>query len=72
MNVNAMTPEELRLAGLDALRRELGPVGMVRFLQQFATSAGDYSRERHQWLDGWTLDALAEAIARQRRSRETS
>ena len=29
------TPAELRRAGIDALVRALGPVGMARFLQQF-------------------------------------
>ena len=46
----AMTPDALRKAGLDALRRELGVVGTVRFLQQFETGSGDYTAERWQWL----------------------
>lgn len=50
MNVAEMTPNELRQAGLDVLVRELGPVGMVRFIQQFERGKGDYTRERHQWL----------------------
>jgi hypothetical protein len=33
-----MTGEQIRLAGLEALLRELGPVGMIRFLQQFETT----------------------------------
>ena len=45
-----MTPEALRQAGLDALQRELGVVGMVRFLQQFGAYGGDYTAERWQWL----------------------
>ncbi len=50
MNTRTMTPEQIRLAGLKVLARELGPVGMVRFLQQFETGQGDYSKERHEWL----------------------
>ena len=46
----AMTPETLRQAGLDALRRDLGAAGMVRFLQQFEIGNGDYTAERWQWL----------------------
>ena len=46
-----MTSEQIRSHGLEALRRELGVVGMVRFLQQFSNGEGDYSVERHQWLD---------------------
>ncbi len=50
MNAAAMTLEEIRRQGIEALARELGPVGMIRFLQQFETGKGDYSAERHQWL----------------------
>ena len=32
---SAATPAESRRAGIDALVRALGPVGMARFLQQF-------------------------------------
>ena len=35
---------------LATLATVLGPVGMVRFLQQFETGSGDYTAERHQWL----------------------
>ena len=50
MNAPTMTLEEIRRHGIEALARELGPVGMIRFLQQFETGKGDYSAERHQWL----------------------
>ena len=50
MNTSTMSLEELRQRGLAALAKELGPVGMVRFLQQFETGSGDYTAERHQWL----------------------
>lgn len=41
MNTQTMSPEEIRTAGLAALKRELGIVGMVRFLQQFEMGHGD-------------------------------
>lgn len=46
----AVTPEALRIAGLDALQRDLGAAGMARFLQQFELGHGDYTAERWQWL----------------------
>ena len=55
MSTRTMTLEQIRLAGLEALARELGPVGMVRFLQQFETGRGDYSAERHRWLAKWDV-----------------
>jgi hypothetical protein len=62
MITQAMTPAQIRLAGLAALARELGPVGMVRFLQQFEAGYGHYSKERHQWLDQWDMDKLVETL----------
>ena len=61
-----MTMEEIYLAGLAALKRELGTVGMVRFLQFIDNGRGDYSKDRHQWLDGLTVDDIVAAIMRRR------
>ena len=62
-----MTLDQIRTAGLDALERELGPVGMVRFLQQFETGNGDYSTDRHQWLGDQDVAEVAKEIRRRRR-----
>jgi hypothetical protein len=66
MNVKIRTLEEIRLVGLEALARELGPVEMVRFLQQFETGHGDYSTERHRWLGNPDVRTLAGRIRQQR------
>jgi len=55
-----------RVVGLEALTRELGPAGMVRFLQQFETGQGDYSIERHLWLGEADVRTLAEKIQQRR------
>jgi hypothetical protein len=57
-----MSLEQIRVAGMEALARELGVVGMVRFLQQFETGHGDYSTDRHNWLDGQDLDSIVKRI----------
>ncbi len=62
MDKPTMTQEQIRVAGLEALERRLGPVGMVRFLQQFETGWGDYSEERHQWLGNPDVETLADEI----------
>jgi hypothetical protein len=51
----AMTLAELRKQGYQALVDSLGVVGMLRFLQQLEVGHGDYTAERHQWLDELTL-----------------
>ena len=64
MSTQEMSLSEIRSAGLEALLRELGPVGMVRFLQQFETERGDYTHERDAWLGNETVDSLVEEIKR--------
>ena len=61
-----MTPSEIRRAGLAALVRELGPVGMVRFLQHNETGSGDYSTERHEMPEPASVAELAEEIRQER------
>jgi len=63
-----LTPRQIRQAGLDALLRKLGPVGMAEFLLQFEAGRGDYSKERHAWLDGLDIDTLIRRIRRRRRN----
>ncbi len=61
-----MTPIELRRQGLAVLRKELGYVGMVRFLHQFDAGSGDYTKERHQWQDGLTVADIVAQIQERR------
>lgn len=65
MNIQAMTPQQIRAAGLAALSRELGVVGMIRFMQQFEAGYGDYSKDRHQWLDQYSVADVASLLKSQ-------
>lgn len=67
MRARMDTLEDIRRAGIEALTRELGPVGLVRFLQQFETGHGDYTAERQEWLGGQDVCTVTERI-RQRRN----
>lgn len=68
-NIRDMTPEEIRNAGLEALERELGVVGMVRFLQQFEKGSGDYTKDRYNWLrDEDAENLIREVEQRQQRN----
>jgi hypothetical protein len=53
-----MTPQDIRREGLQALLDRLGPAGTIRFLQQYEPGRGDYTVERHNWLDGLTVDGI--------------
>ena len=62
MNPQAMTLEQIREQGLAVLRKHLGIVGMVRFLQQSEMGWGNYTEERYQWLGDPDLEELAQKI----------
>jgi hypothetical protein len=57
-----MTLNEVRDRGIHALQRELGMVGMIRFLQQFESGNGDYTAEREQWLSRLSVEEAAEVV----------
>ena len=62
------TPAELRRAGIDALVRALGPVGMARFLQQFDPGHGDYTADRDRVLGNPSVDDLMNELEQRRQS----
>ncbi len=49
-------PGAIREKDINALMRELGVVGMVRFLQQVDSGKGDYTKERAALLADITMD----------------
>ena len=48
----------IRKMGIKALTEKLGPVGMVEFIRQFDSGYGDYTKERHEWLDNVDIDTI--------------
>ena len=70
MNIAKMSPEEIRTAGMKALLRDLGPAGLIRFLQQFEAGHGDYSVDRHGWLPESGAPGLVERIRAARQAEE--
>lgn len=47
MDVNINSLADVRLAGIKALVEAIGPVGYVRFMQQFENGYGDYTKEKY-------------------------
>jgi hypothetical protein len=54
--------------GIDALTKELGPIGMAYFIQQHDRGAGNYTEEREELLADVTMESLMTEleVARQR------
>lgn len=46
-NVNVNSQVAVRVVGIQALVESLGPVGFARFIQQFETGYGDYTKEKY-------------------------
>jgi hypothetical protein len=72
VDASVMTLEEIRVTGLRALSRDLGAVGLVRFLQQFEMGSGDYTTERDQWLAGDTVQDVVRQIKGRRQADDDS
>ena len=58
ISVDTMTDEDFERHAFAILRRELGPDGLARFLRLTRAGSGDYTRDRHQWLSGTTVQEI--------------
>jgi len=56
--IKKMSDDQLLQFALKLLSRELGLYGYARFLRLYRPGSGDYTAERHQWLDGLTMDEI--------------
>jgi hypothetical protein len=57
-----MTDAQILELGFEALVDKLGPTGMIRFIHQFETGTGNYTKDRHQWLEVSDVRTLANQI----------
>jgi hypothetical protein len=70
MDIQTLNPVLIRKLGLKALAKNLGPIGMVRFLQQFEGGVGDYTTEREQWLKDIAARSVIKEIKEARRKKQ--
>jgi hypothetical protein len=54
--IDKMTDEEFKRHVLEILHREMGAYGIARFIRVSRAGSGDYTRDRHQWLDGLSVE----------------
>ena len=68
MNGNAAidyrNPNTIRKLGIDALTKELGPVGMAYFIRQFDKGEGDYTSERELLLKDLSIEEIERNIGK--------
>ena len=58
---------EVNRQAREILIREMGVVDALRFLSQFRSGSGDYTKERGQWLGDLSLEQIVSAIKAKRR-----
>jgi hypothetical protein len=66
MTTENLTLYEIRTIDFDAVIRELGAAGGIRFLQQYESGRGDYTRDRKKLLPKKSVRELGRQIKRQR------
>ncbi|PSB49484.1 hypothetical protein [Chroococcidiopsis sp. CCNUC1] len=66
MEMRNASPIQIRQLGIEALAKALGPVGMVRFLQQFETGSGNYTRDRDELLKDVNIEDILGQIKQMR------
>jgi len=69
MTTQNLTLYEIRTIGFDALIRELGPAGAIRFIQQYESGHGDYTRDRKKVLPKKSVREVGRQIIKQRQSK---
>ena len=60
--INIKNPIEVRKAGIDALLKALGPVGMAVFFKQFELGEGNYTKEKHEAVSGFSEEDIEQLI----------
>lgn len=70
--MSTMTIKQIREKGISALHRALGPVGTLRFLQDIDSGEGNYTQDRHQWLDSYDTDSIYKEIVASRKKTNDS
>ena len=55
------------MLGLEAVEKRWGTTGMIRFLRQFESGSGDYTKERAKWLKNDSVEQIVEAVKKRRK-----
>ncbi len=64
MPLDQMSDDEFERHALAILERELGLDGLARFLRLYRSGSGNYTRDRHRWLEGATIQEIMAEVER--------
>lgn len=60
-----LTPIEIQRVGWEALKKQLGLVGALRFLLQYEKGKSDYTRLRKKLFKGETVESIIERMKKE-------
>lgn len=70
MTTDYLTLNEIRMIGFEVLVRELGPVGAIRFIQQYEAGRGNYTRDRRKFLPKKSVREIGKQIVKERQAKK--
>jgi hypothetical protein len=70
MKAASLSLYEIRVIGFEILIRELGPAGAIRFIQQYETGQGDYTRDRRKLLPKKSVREIGSEIIKARQAKK--
>jgi hypothetical protein len=65
--ITQLTPVEIQKAGWEALKKQLGIVGALRFLLQYEKGEGDYTKLRRRFFKNKTVKSLIQEMKKERK-----
>jgi hypothetical protein len=69
MTTETLTLYEIRTIGFEALLRELGSAGAIRFIQQYESGHGDYTRDRKKKLPKKSVREIGAEMMKERQAK---
>jgi hypothetical protein len=66
ISIDDMTDYDFERHAFEILQRELGPDGFARFLRLNRHGSGDYTRDRHNWLNDATVENVMAELEKYR------
>lgn len=65
------TQQEIVRQGYQALVDSLGVADAIRFIHHFTPGQGDYTKERHEWVDQTPLEEILKAMRQRQKDDRT-
>ncbi|MCZ6803501.1 MAG: hypothetical protein O7D86_06110 [Proteobacteria bacterium] len=70
MNIQPRPLSQISQDATQILYKELGVIETIRFINQFTTGIGDYTKDRHSWLGDKPVKDIISEIKTNRKPNE--